>query len=148
MARPTKIELLQRFFPELLEKRGTKGDREAALRVNTAACTAILADLLNLYDKGLASLGLGVLCMRLQAGGHESSYLTLEDFRADREQAAREQRTELGDFLASVIDEIERTSPEKAALILLLDNTSAQLFPIGRDDPGRSIQALMEEFSA
>lgn len=147
MTRPTKLELLQRFFPEVMEQRGTKGDKEAAMRVNTAACEAVLADLLNLYDKGLAACGLGALCLRLQGGGHESSYVTLEDFRSDRDMASRDHAVDLETFLADVIDQIERTSPDKAALVLMIDNTSAQLFPISREFPARSIQALMEEYA-
>lgn len=148
MARPTKLELLQRFFPEVMDKRGSKGDKEAAMRVNTLACEAVLADLLNLYDKGLKSRGLGVLCLRLHKDAQESSYISLEDFRADRDMAANSGSTDLESFLAGVIDEIERTSPDKAALIMLLDNSSAQVFPLSREYPARSIQALMEEYVA
>jgi hypothetical protein len=148
MARPTKLELLQRFFPEVMDKAGSKGDKEAAMKVNTLACEAVLADLLNLYDKGVAKLGLGVLCLRLQKGAQESSYISLEDFRADRDMAGQNSSTDLEAFLTDVIDEIERTSPEKAALVMLLDNSSAQLFPISKEYPARSIQALMEEYVA
>lgn len=148
MARPTKLELLRRFFPELIDKAGTKGDKEAAVRINTAACEAILADLITLYDKGLQQHGLGAICLRLHNSAQESSYITLEDFRADRDTAARNHANELESFLSEVIDQIERTSPEKAVLVLLLDNSSAQLFPIGREFPARSVQALMEEHCA
>lgn len=148
MARPTKLELLQRFFPEVMDKTGSKGDKEAAMRVNTLACEAVLADLLNLYDKGLKHRGLGVLCLRLHKEAQESSYISLGDFRADRDMAAKSGSTDLESFLADVIDEIERTNPEKAALIMLLDNSSVQLFPLSREYPARSIQALMEEYVA
>lgn len=148
MTRPTKLELLQRFFPEVMERRGTKGDREAAMRVNSAACAAILADMLNLYDKGLAKQGLGALCLRLQNGANESAYVTLEDFQFDREMATQAMESQLESFLTEVIDQIERTNPEKAALLLLIDNSTAQLFPVTRDNPVQSIQALMEEFTA
>lgn len=148
MARPTKLELLRRFFPEVMEKGGSKGDKEAAMKVNTLACEAVLADLLSLYDKGLAQRGLGVLCLRLHKDAQESSYISLEDFRADRDMASRGGSTDLETFLTDVIDQIERTSPEKAGLIMLLDNSSAQLFPISKEYPARSIQALMEEYVA
>lgn len=148
MTRPTKLELLRRFFPEVMEKGGSKGDKEAAMKVNTLACEAVLADLLNLYDKGLARRGLGVLCLRLHQDAQESSYISLEDLRADRDTASQAGSVDLESFLADVIDQIERTSPEKAALILLLDNSSAQLFPVSREYPARSIQALLEEYAA
>lgn len=145
MARPTKLELLHRFFPEVMNPAGSKGDKEAAMRVNTLACEAILADLLNLYDKGLDREGLGALCLRLQRGSQVSDYVPIDDFRADREMALRNQASDMESFLLDVIDQIERTDPKKAAIILLLDNSSAQLFQIGREYPARTIQALMEE---
>lgn len=148
MPRPNKLELLQRFFPELMERRGTKGDREAARRINVAACEVVLADLINLYDKGLAAHGLGALCLRLNDDAAESSYISIDDFRADREMAKRDHHSDMESFLADVIDQLERLSPDKAAMILLLDNSSAQLLPIGREFPARSIQALMEEHDA
>lgn len=148
MARPTKLELLRRFFPEVINSTGTKGDKEASLRINTAACEAVLADLITLYDKGLADRGPGALCVRLQQQAQESSYIALGDFKADLGMASRNQSTELESFLSDVISQIESINPNKAALILLLDNSSAQLFPIGREFPARSIQALMEEHLA
>lgn len=148
MARPTKLELLQRFFPEVLDSTGSKGDKEAALKVNTLACEAVLADLLNLYDKGLARLGPGALCLRLQRDAQESSYISREDFEADRAMAHDAGLAELETFLADVITQVDQTNPEKAALILLLDNSNAQLFPLDRSYPARSIQAMMEEYAA
>lgn len=145
MARPTKLELLRRFFPEVIDSVGTKGDKEASLRINTAACEAILADLITLYDKGLADRGPGALCVRLHQQAQESSYIALGDFKADLDMASRNQSTDLEGFLSDVIEQIENTNPDKAALVLLLDNSSAQLFPVGREFPARSIQALMEE---
>lgn len=148
MARPTKLDLLRRFFPEVMEQSGSKGDKEAALRINTAACEAILADLITLYDKGFNQRGLGALCVRLHQDAQESSYISIEDFRADRDMANRNQSADLEGFLSDVIDQIERINPDKAVLVLLLDNSSAQLFPVNRDFPARSIQALMEEYTA
>lgn len=148
MARPTKLDLLRRFFPEVMEQSGSKGDKEAALRINTAACEAILADLITLYDKGFNQRGLGALCVRLHQDAQESSYISIEDFRADRDMANRNQSADLECFLSDVIDQIERINPDKAVLVLLLDNSSAQLFPVNRDFPARSIQALMEEYTA
>jgi len=147
MARPTKVELLSRFFPEIKEK-SSKGDKQAAIAYNTLACEVVLADQLRLYDIGLRKQGAGVLCVRLQRGDRESSYLTAQDLQADRDQAASQGHTALESFLSDVLSQIASIDPEQAGLVLLLDNSSAQLFPIPRDFPARGVQALLEEFAA
>ena len=118
------------------------------MKVNTLACEAVLADLLRLYDNGIAMCGLGVLCLRLHRDAQESSFISLEDLRADRDTANQSGSTDLESFLLGVIDQIEGSSPDRVALILLLDNSSAQLFPVSKEYPARSIQALMEEYAA
>lgn len=147
MPRPSKIELLSRFFPEIKEKVG-KADKEQAIAYNTLACEVVLADLLRLYDKGLAQHGPGALCVRLQHGANESAYLAISDLRADQEQARAAGDTGIESSMKAIIDEIERINPEKAGLVLMVDNSSIQLFPIDRDYPARSVQALLEEFAA
>lgn len=146
MSNLTKIELLRRFFPEIAERSGA-GDKEAAIRINTLSCEAILADMLRLYDAGHKNHGAGVLCIRLHGGDKESSYLPVSDLELDRAMAAREFNTGLETFLAEAISTIEDTNPDKAGLVLLVDNTNAQVFQIPREYPAQSIQALLEEFS-
>lgn len=147
MARPTKAELLSRFFPEIQEK-SSKGDKQAAIAYNTLACEVVLADQLRLFDAGLAKHGPGVLCVRLQRGDRESSYLPVADIQMDRDLAAGQGHTALETFLSDVLSQLGSIDPETAGLVLLLDNSSAQLFPIPRDYPARGIQALLEEFAA
>lgn len=147
MSRPSKIELLSRFFPEIKEK-VSKSDKEQSIAYNTLACEVVLADLLRLYDKGLSKYGPGALCVRLHRGAGESSYLSVSDLRADQQQAHQSGDTDIESSMKSMIDEIERINPEKAGLVLMVDNSSIQLFPIDRDYPARSVQALLEEYAA
>jgi hypothetical protein len=56
--------------------------------------------------------------------------------------------TAMETFFKDLVAEIDRINPEKAGLVLLVDKSSAQLFPIDREYPARSIEALLEEFSA
>lgn len=147
MPRPTKIELLSRFFPEIRQK-ASKADKEQAIAYNTLACEVVLADLLRLYDKGFAAQGPGALCVRLHQGAGESSYLALSDLRADQEQARSAGDSGVEASLKAMLDEIERINPAKAGLVLMVDNSSIQLFPIDREYPARSVEALLEEFAA
>lgn len=147
MPRPSKIELLSRFFPEIKEK-SSKADKQQSIAYNTLACEVVLADLLRLYDKGLAAQGPGALCVRLHKGAGESSYLAVADLRADQEQARLAGDAGIESSMKSMVDEIERINPEKAGLVLMVDNSSIQLFPIDREYPARSVEALLEEFAA
>lgn len=146
MSKLTKIELLQRFFPEIAE-RSSAGSKEASIRINTLSCEAILADMLRLYDAGLKNHGPGVLCIRLHGGDKESAYLPVSDLEWDRAMAARDFNTGLETFLREAISTVEDTNPDKAGLLLLVDNTNAQVFQIPREYPAQSIQALLEEFA-
>jgi hypothetical protein len=137
MPRPSKIELLSRFFPEIKEKT-SKADKEQAIAYNTLACEVVLADLLRLYDKGLVTHGPGALCVRLHQGAGESAYLSVADLRDSG----------IEESMRTMIEEIQRINPEKAGLVLMVDNSSIQLFPIDRDYPARSVEALLEEFAA
>ena len=147
MSRPSKIELLSRFFPEIKEKVG-KADKEQAIAYNALACEVVLADLLRLYDKGFAAHGPGALCVRLHRGAGESAHLAVADLRADQEQARASGDSGIETSMRTMIEEIERINPDQAGLVLMVDNTSIQLFPIDRDYPARSVQALLEEFAA
>jgi hypothetical protein len=147
MPRPSKIELLSRFFPEIKEK-STKADKEQSIAYSTLACEVVLADLLRLYDKGLARYGPGALCVRLHQGAPESAYLSVGDLRTDQEEARLSGDTAIESSMKLMVDEVGRINPEKAGLVLMVDNSSIQLFPIDREYPARSVQALLEEFAA
>jgi len=147
MARPSKFELLSRFFPEIRRKAG-KGDKEQSIAYNTLACEVVLADLLRLFDKGLAQYGPGALCVRLNQGANESSYLALSDLKQDQQQAREDDASGLESFFSGVISKISELDPAKVGLVMLVDNSSVQLFPIDREYPARSVQALLEEFAA
>jgi len=147
MPRPNKIELLSRFFPEIKEK-ASKADKEQAIAYNTLACEVVLADLLRLFDKGFQVYGQGALCVRLHKGASESSFLAVSDLKADQQRAQEDGDSALESFFKATIDQIERINPEKAGLVLMVDNSSVQLFPIDREYPARSVQALLEEYAA
>lgn len=147
MSRPGKLELLSRFFPEIKQK-VSKSDKEQSIAYNTLACEVVLADLLRLYDNGLAKHGPGALCVRLHQGAGESSYLATADLKADQQRAKTDGASDLESFFSGVISNIDSINPKKAGLVMLVDNSSVQLFPIDREYPARSVQALLEEFAA
>lgn len=145
MARPTRAELLVKFFPEIAAKSGSIGDKSAAIRINTLAAEAILADQIRLFDLAFEHQGPGVLVNRIYSGSAESAFVTLEDFGADHAMAERSGDEATADFLSGVIDQIEDFNFEKGVLLMLLDNSSCQLFCLDRTYPAKSIEALLKE---
>jgi len=86
--------------------------------------------------------------VRLHKGANESSFLAASDLKADQQRAQEDGDSALESFFKATIDQIERIDPEKAGLVLMVDNSSVQLFPIDREYPARSVQALLEEYAA
>lgn len=143
MSKLSRPELLLKFFPEIASK-VTKGDREAAVRYNMLACEAILADQLMLYDKGYERQGPGVLCVRIHRDASESCYLPLVDLQADLETAQRSGNHSLEEFLKDAVSQVEGCNISKAGLIMLLDNSTAQVFRLDREYPAKEIKAMLE----
>lgn len=148
MTRPTRFELLSKFFPELRDFTATKGDKQASMTYSLLACEVILADQLKYFDRGYESFGPGVLCVRLHQKAEQCEYLALADLAIDHDSAIRANDESTKDFLSNLINTVKQTNFEKCGLILLCDNSSAQAFQIDREFPAKSIQAMLEEFSA
>lgn len=146
MGRPNKYQLLSKFFPDL--GIGRHGENEAAVKLNTLAAEAILADMINLYDKGFTNYGLGCLCIRLHNDAKESEFLPLRDLQADLDLAVTSGHAAMETMLSQVIEQIETLNPDQCAVVMLCDNTTVQLFPIDREYPAKTIQAMLEEFGA
>lgn len=146
MARPSKAELLQRFFPEL-RQHASAATKEAAVRLNTLACEAILADWIRLFDLGRQREGPGLLTLRLQRQAPASAYLPLEELRRDLEQAQRDGADALATFLSEALAAADGLNVNQAVAVLLVDNSSAQVFVLDRQHPARALEAALSEFA-
>jgi hypothetical protein len=143
MTRPSRVELMRRFFHELGQT-GTGGETEAAIEINTRACEAILADQIQLFDKFHAQQGDGALVIRLAGDERTAYYVPLEGFCEDLLAAEQSQDFKGSGFLREVIRAIKTTNTQDSALILLIDKSQASLLPVPRVYPARAIQELQE----
>lgn len=146
MPRPSRIELMRRFFPELGQT-GSRGETKAAIELNTRACEAVLADQIELFDTFYKERGPGALCLKLAGGDRASHYVTLDDFCQDLLTADAADDVGTANTLKEVIRAIKGNDFGEKILILLIDNSAASLLPVPREYPARSIQALQEEFT-
>ena len=147
MPRPSRIELVSKFFPELGEGKASGGDREAAIQYNLLACEVVLADLLQKFHREYEKYGAGILCMRLHKGARKSEYLTLQDMQGDYDMARSDGHTELEKQLKGVVDAIKDSNVNQCGLLMRVDNSGIGVMRIPRENPASAIKAMMEEIS-
>lgn len=149
MGKPDRYTLVAKMFPELAKPKGSKGDRRAAIEINTRACEAILGDFIGLFDKGYSSYGPGVLSVRLSNDKTKTSdYVTLAELAADVDLARKDGDEGMTSAMESVVTAVEELNANKAALLLLVDYEGFRLLPVDRDSPAATITAVMEEINA
>lgn len=147
MSRPSRLELLRKFFPEL-GGTGAGPATEAAIAINTRACEAILADLIQAFDREFRRRGAGVLHLNLQLQGllrEKAVYVPLDDLCADLVTAERHQDFAISGMLRDVISTVKCNNYDERVLILLTDRSSSSLLPVSRDHPATCIQRAQED---
>ena len=87
-------------------------------------------------------------CIRLHKTSKKSEYLSKSDLEDDLSNAERSNAEDIAKSIREVIESIDSHNTEKAALIMLVDNSRLSVFPLDRDNPAQGIKAMMEEFSA
>jgi len=143
MARPSRPELIRKFFPGLGDT-GSGGETEAAIEINTRAAEAVLADLIQLFDEGLQDYGPGVLCLNL-ANPKASHYTALSTFCEDLLDAERYADYETAGFLKDVITQVRLADFQTHVLMLLADRSCQSLLPVPRSFPAEQIRRLQQE---
>ena len=147
MSRPSRIELVAKFFPELKEGKTTGGDREAAIQYSLLACEVVMSDLLQKFDREHEKYGPGVLCMRLNKGARKSEYLTLKDLQDDYDMAEADGLTELSKQLKGAVDVVKESNINQCGLLMRVDNSGIGIMRIPRENPASAVKAMMEEIS-
>jgi|TARA_Y100000289_G_scaffold12287_1_gene11413 hypothetical protein len=144
--RPSRFELVSKFFPELKEAIGS--DRESLKKYSTLSCEVILADQIGEFDKGFLKHGPGVLAVRIHDGAKSCNFMPLQALEEDRVEAEKAGDIGIARFMTDIISKLYHFNFEQNVLLMLVDNSSARLFPIDREYPAKTIQALIEEFAA
>ena len=146
MSRPSRIELVAKFFPELMEGKSTGGDREAAIQYSLLACEVVMSDLLQKFDREHDKYGPGVLCMRLNKGARKSES-ALKDLQDDYDMAESDGLTELSKQLKGAVDVIKESNINQCGLLMRVDNSGIGIMRIPRENPASAVKAMMEEIS-
>ena len=146
--RPSRLELLANFFPELKEQK-SRGEREQIVKFNTVAVGLILGDQINQFDRGYKQLGPGVLVLRIKDDAKSADYLTLAELKGDEELVRKDGHVAMADNLLQIIEKIDggNFNFEKAAAVMLVDSKRFELLILDREDPAASVKAMFEEFT-
>lgn len=143
MPKPTRIELIKKFFPNLGD--ATPGaETEESVALNTRTAEAILADLINVCDCLREQKGDGMLGLRLVEPG-DGFYLTVDDLCSDLLAAEAAGDRGSVSFLKEAIRVAKANNFNEAVLLLLVDNSGARLSAVPREYPAKGVQLLQEE---
>ena len=141
--RPSRFELSQ-SFSRIKEAIGT--DRDSLKKYSTLSCEVVLADQINEFDKGFLKYGPGVLAVRIHDGAKQCNFMPLDHLEEDRAEAEK-----AGDMgiaaMTDIISKLYHFNFEECVLLMLVDNSSARLFPVDQGISRKTIQALIEEFA-
>ena len=73
--------------------------------------------------------------------------MPLEDLEYDRAEAERAGDVGIARFMTDILSKLYHFNFEQSVLLMLVDNSSARLFPVDREYPAKTIQALIEEIA-
>lgn len=151
MNKPSRPELLAKFFPELTEQKTSSG-REASAALALRSSEMILIDMINQFDKLFTTHGSapGILMVSIanNKNRHVARWYSYEDCSEDIGLARDSKDTATESFLTSIRDSIIRFDTTDYALIALSDNTTHSVLPIPRDHPAKGIEKLIEACNA
>ena len=146
MSRPSRVDLLGSFFPELVDKDKSKNDRKASAKFATLAAELVLVDQIKMFDKGLKSYGPGALCVRCQNKKMDCEYLPVSILEEDQEDAQTRGDTDIHDTLKKGLELVGNTNFDKKVILMLVDDSRFAFYPVTRDFPAKDVQAMLEDY--
>ena len=147
MARPKPLELLVKFFPELVDKTVASSNKEASKELNVRICEAIISDLISKHDKVYAIMGEGALIVNLKNPKEDNinNYVTVDSLERDLVDAMNSKDTVVEEFIQDALRTIKDSNANQHIVILFLDNSGGSVSRIMRDMPAKKIQEMMDD---
>jgi len=147
MARPKPLELLVKFFPELIDKTVASSNKKASKELNVRICEAIISDLIAKYDKLYSLMGEGALIVNLKNPKEDNinNYVTVDSLEKDLVDAMNSKDTVVEEFIKDALKTIRDSNANQHIVILFLDNSGGSVSRIMRDMPAKKIQEMMDD---
>lgn len=148
VARPQPAEFLVKFFPELIDKKVPEGNKEASKELNIRICEAIMADMMDRYDRAYSYLGAGAIILNLIAEkGHpdRSNYINEFMMSEDLKDAERNNDATVVEFCKDALKTIKGANPKEEICLILIDKSGASCTTLPRENPAGRIAKLMND---
>ncbi len=147
MARPQPVELLVKFFPELIDKTVASSNKEASKELNVRICEAIMSDMIRHFDNIRSYLGDGAIILNLLSEHVQdrSNYVSKFMMEQDLKDAEENKDSTVIDFCKDALKIFNETDFEKEICFILLDNSGGSILKLPRDQPAKRIQSMMND---
>ena len=147
MARPKPIELLTKFFPELIDKTVAASNKEASKELDVRICEAIMSDMIRHFDSVRSYLGDGAIILNLLSEHvqERQNYVNKYMMEQDLKDAEENKDTTVIEFCKDALRTFDATDFKKDICFIFIDKSGGSILKLPRDNPAKRIEEMMSE---
>ena len=147
MARPKPVELLTKFFPELIDKTVAASNKEASKELDVRICEAIMSDMIRHFDTIRGYLGDGAIILNLLSEHvqERQNYVNKFMMEQDLKDAEENKDTIVIEFCKDALNTFDTTDFKKEICFILIDKSGGSILKLPRENPAKRIEEMMSE---
>ena len=147
MARPKPIELLTKFFPELIDKTVAASNKEASKELDVRIWEAIMSDMIRHFDSVRSYLGDGAIILNLLSEHvqERQNYVNKYMMEQDLKDAEENKDTTVIEFCKDALRTFDSTDFKKDICFVFIDKSGGSILKLPRDNPAKRIEEMMSE---
>tara|TARA_B100001996_G_C18227997_1_gene426347 strand:- start:49 stop:495 length:447 start_codon:yes stop_codon:yes gene_type:complete len=147
MARPKPVELLTKFFPELIDKTVAASNKEASKELDVRICEAIMSDMIRHFDTIRSYLGDGAIILNLLSEHvqERQNYVNKFMMEQDLKDAEENKDTIVIEFCKDALNTFDTTDFKKEICFILIDKSGGSILKLPRENPAKRIEEMMSE---
>ncbi|MBG46163.1 MAG: hypothetical protein CMB76_06550 [Euryarchaeota archaeon] len=147
MARPKPVELLTKFFPELIDKTVAASNKEASKELDVRICEAIMSDMIRHFDTIRSYLGDGAIILNLLSEHvqERQNYVNKFMMEQDLKDAEENKDTVVIEFCKDALNTFDTTDFKKEICFILIDKSGGSILKLPRENPAKRIEEMMSE---
>lgn len=147
MARPKPVELLTKFFPELIDKTVAASNKEASKELDVRICEAIMSDMIRHFDTIRSYLGDGAIILNLLSEHvqERQNYVNKFMMEQDLKDAEANKDTIVIEFCKDALNTFDTTDFKKEICFILIDKSGGSILKLPRENPAKRIEEMMSD---
>lgn len=147
MARPKPVELLTKFFPELIDKTVAASNKEASKELDVRICEAIMSDMIRHFDTIRGYLGDGAIILNLLSEHvqERQNYVNKFMMEQDLKDAEANKDTIVIEFCKDALNTFDTTDFKKEICFILIDKSGGSILKLPRENPAKRIEEMMSD---